>query len=315
MSVYTPVSVPQLNKLLKDYPLGKLINFAGIENGIENSNYRIETSGGHFILTLFEELAKVDLQQIFALLEHLHDCGLPVPQPQTDHQGRILHTINGKATAFFNHLPGSSILTPTPTQCHEIGAQLARLHVYARQHNFKCRNHKDLNGCKSLFLKLKPYLKQSDINKISAELLFQQQHANVKLPKGVIHADLFRDNILFDNERISGILDFYNSCHDYLLLDIAIALNDWCIDNTTINCQKLEYFLRGYQSVRKLEALEKKWLPVFLRRASLRFWLSRLEHQLFPKTGAITQQKNPSRFKNILDQHCKTPVITATPAD
>jgi len=308
VSVYTLVHTTQLDQFLIDYPLGKLISFDGIENGIENTNYRVKTSCGHFILTLFEELTAAELKPIFALLDYLHGCGLPVHQPQTDNKGNTLRSFNGKTTALFNHLPGLSIETPSLSQCYEVGLQLARLHVYGRQHNFQRNNNKDLKGCRSLFLKLKPHLKQSDINKINAELTFQQQYANVKLPTGVIHADLFRDNILFDNEKISGILDFYNSCHDYLLLDIAITVNDWCIDNATVNCQKTECFLLGYQSVRNIDPLEKKLLPVFLRRASLRFWLSRLSHQIFPKTGDITQQKDPSQFEYLLDQYCRKQV-------
>ncbi len=315
MSVYTSICSTQLEKLLKDYPLGKLISFDGIENGIENTNYRIKTSRGYFILTLFEELTVAELKPVFALLDYLHSCGLSVPRPQSNNRSNTLHTFNGKTTAFFNHLSGLSIEIPSLSQCYEVGLQLARLHVYGCQYNFQRCNNKDLKGCRSLFLKLKPYLKQSDINKISAELAFQQQYANVKLPKGVIHADLFRDNILFANEKISGILDFYNSCHDYLLLDIAITINDWCIDNATVNCQKTECFLLGYQSVRNIEPLEKKLLPIFLRRASLRFWLSRLGHQIFPKTGDITQQKDPSLFECLLDQHRSKLVISELTAD
>ena len=304
MSVYTRVSKTQLQLFLNRYELGKLIYFQGIENGIENTNYQVKTTHGDFILTIFEERKKAHLRDIFVLLDHLQQSNLPIPQAQNDRQSHQLNCLNNKPAAFFNRLHGVSVETPTPTQCREIGQQLASLHIYSQQLSYQHDNPKDLNGCQTLFKKLTPYLNQQDIKQINAELAFQKQYTRVNLPKGIIHADLFRDNVLFNNGKMSGMLDFYNSCYDYLLQDVAITINDWCKEDTFINQINTANLLVGYQSIRPLVSLEKQLLPAFLRRTSLFFWLSHLNHQIFPKAGDITQQKDPTEFRGIFKQHC-----------
>lgn len=304
MSVYTSVTAAQLTPFLKRYVVGELIDYSGIENGIENSNYRLHTTQGHFILTLYEELDERQIQAVFSLLQQLSAQGLAVPSPQQDRQACLLNHLNGKPAAIFKQLPGQSVLNPTSEHCHRIGQQLAGLHLCSGQSDYNHENPKNLAGCRKLFESCKGHLTTSEIKRISAELAYQQSFDDVELPFGVIHADLFRDNVLWHRGKISGILDFYSSCNDYLLFDIAVTINDWCRDEAFISKEKMCSLLDGYQSVKLLTPLEHKLLPVFLRRAALRFWLSRLSHRLEAKSGALTLDKDPAEFRNILEQHC-----------
>lgn len=306
MSVYTSVNTAQLTPFLNHYRLGELISYDGIENGIENTNYRLHTSQGHFILTIFEDLASPQIQSIFRLLQQLHRQGLAVPYPQQDRQEQQLNTLNGKPAAIFSQLPGQSILNPDHDHCYQIGQQLALLHIYGLHSDYRRENHKNLSGCRNVFESYKAQLTPNEIKQISSELTYQQTFESPKLPFGVIHADLFRDNVLWEDNKISGILDFYSSCNDYLLFDIAVTINDWCRNEAIISQSKTKSLIEGYQSTRPLEALERRLLPVFLRRAALRFWLSRLKHRLQAKSGALTLDKDPAEFRNILEQHCES---------
>lgn len=307
MSVYTSVAPLQLTSFLKRYDLGELIDYNGIETGIENSNYRLHTTQGYFILTLFEELADPHIQAIFSLLQHLRRQNLVVPSPQQDRQGRHHNKLHAKTAALFTLLPGQSVLNPTRRHCRQIGQHLAKLHLCSMQSGYKRENHRNLSGCRKLFDACKPHLGHYETKKISAELTFQHTFESATLPFGVIHADLFRDNVLWNDDKISGILDFYSSCNDFLLFDIAIAINDWCRDNEFVNQDKSNSLLEGYQTIRPLIPLELKLLPVFLRRAALRFWLSRLNHRTLAKSGLLTQDKDPDEFRTILEQHSELP--------
>lgn len=304
MSVYTPVDAAQLQPFLRHYQLGELIAFSGIENGIENTNYRIHTDLGHFILTLFEAADDAQITPIFTLLEHLHAHDLPVPRPQQDRFGRHLNRLAHKSAGLFNQLPGKSLLQPESKHCFEIGRYLARLHLATGHVTLRRRTPNNLQGLRRLYNACKPYLNRRESNSVSTELAFQQHYDTVALPQGLIHGDLFRDNALFVDDRVSAILDFYGCCNDVLLLDIAIAINDWCRHNGSFCRHKVASVLTGYQSIRPLQAAEKKLLPVFLRRAALRFWLSRLQHQADARSASLTQVKDPEEYRRILKHHC-----------
>ncbi|WP_031433913.1 homoserine kinase [Methylomarinum vadi] len=303
MSVYTLIDAAQLRAFLQYYRLGELIAFSGIENGIENTNYRIQTNRGHYVLTLFEELEDAQIRPIFNLLEALGRQALPVPAPLSDSQGRKLIKLGPKSAALFNRLPGASIFNPTRQHCYRIGRLLAQLHIASRHSGFHRRNPRDLKACRTLFYACKEHLSRQERDKISAELAYQQCYDDAEIPRGVIHADLFRDNVLFVGNKISAVLDFYGSCNDFLLYDIAIVINDWCREQASVCADRTASLLSGYQSLRPLEPLESQLLPVFLRRAALRFWLSRLAHRIEGRSGSITQQKDPGEFRRILEQH------------
>lgn len=303
MSVYTAVSSQQLQGFLDLYSLGSLIEYSGIQAGIENTNYRVTSSKGDFILTVFESLSIQELADYLHLLNHLSQSNFPAPTPQLSKLSSFVNVLEGKPAAFFNCLPGCSIESPSESDCSKMGRSLAKLHGISQSSGFDKKNIKDLIACENTFNKIKHYLPNSDIELLSAELTFQLNYPMPSLPQGVIHADLFKDNVLFDQGSVSAVLDFYNACYDYYLFDIAVACNDWCVEKNTVNQQKIQAFLQGYQEIRPLTQNEAAHFIVFLRRAALRFWLSRLEHQLSPKQGELTLTKDPLIFRTILEQH------------
>jgi len=213
-----------------------------------------------------------------------------------------------KPATLFSCLPGQSIDAPSTSQCNEIGSYLAKLHQLSSSTEFYKKNAKNLSGCQQIFNQLKSLLTETDIHLLQAELNYQSNYILPDLPKGVIHADLFKDNVLFNQGHISGILDFYNACNDYFLFDIAVTGNDWCVVNGVLDHQKLSAFILGYQTIRQLTENEKKHITAFFRLAALRFWLSRVEHQLNPKTGELTLEKDPLVFKQLLIDYTSEPI-------
>ncbi len=302
MSVYTQITSQDVEALLADYNIGQLQHFSGIENGIENSNYTLDTTSGRFILTLYESLCANEAAKVIQLMQQLQQHDYPAPIVQQDKQGRFVKTIQQKPAALFLRYPGLSTESPTPEQCEQLGSKLARLHCLAPKISFNKQNPKNLAGCQSLFTQIKPYLARHISAEILAEFDYQQQQQDKSLPSGLIHADLFRDNVLFDQGNISAILDFYTACNDCFILDLAIACNDWCYCKAWQN-RNASALLEGYQSVRCLSADEKSRFAVYLRFAALRFWLSRLHHQLFPVAGQITLHKDPEVFHQLLRAH------------
>ncbi len=303
MSVFTRITRPQLDQFFSAYSLGDVVGFEGIADGIDNTNYSVSTTQGNFVLTLFESLTVDDLPHFLKLLAHLGKNNLSCPCPQSDRQDNPLVQFNGKPAAVFKRLSGAATLSPSVLHCQEIGLQLASLHRCTQDYVFPIKNSNDLSWCKTVLNKIGAHLSATDRELINDELAFQAKNSRVDLPIGVIHADLFRDNVLFVDDRLTGLLDFYSACTDTLLLDVAITANDWCCDNGAINHEKLAALLSAYESLRPLEPLEKQHWPVMLRAAALRFWLSRLEHQCFPRSGEITQKKDPLVFRRLLLQH------------
>lgn len=304
MSVYTRVEPDELDDFLQNYRLGQLLSYTGIEAGIENSNYLLVTSQGEFVLTLFEWITQRQLDYFLRLLQHLQAADFPCPQPQPDNAGLMINGLAEKPAAIFNRIAGTSVINATASHCQQVGVQLAKLHGCGENFPPRRTSDMDLRYCHQLAKKIKPRLKNDDYQKIAAELEFQTAYSQVRLPQGLIHGDLFKDNVLFDNGQLSGVLDFYNACHDNFLSDLAITANDWCHEaNGQLNREKLESLLESYQQIRLLTEVELKLLPVIFRLSALRFWLSRLEHQLFPRAGDLTQEKDPLLYRYILEQH------------
>jgi homoserine kinase type II len=303
VSVFTRITRPQLDQFFNAYTLGEVVGFEGITDGIDNTNYFVTTMQGSYVLTLFESLTADELPHFLNLLSHLGKNNLPCPSPQNDRQGKPLRQLNGKPAAVFRCLSGTAIASPSLLHCQEIGLQLASLHRCTQDYVFPIKSGNGLSWCKTVFGKINAHLSATDRELVNDELAFQAKNSPVNLPRGVIHADLFRDNVLFVDDRLSGLLDFYSACTDTLLLDIAITANDWCCDNGTVNVEKFTALLAAYESLRPLEPQEKQHWPVTLRAAALRFWLSRLEYQCYPRPGEITQQKDPLVFRRILLQH------------
>lgn len=303
MSVFTHITRPQIDQFFSAYTLGEVISFEGIKDGIDNTNYFVTTRQGSFVLTIFESLTVHELPHYVKLLSHLGKNSLLCPSPQSDRQAKLLRQLNGKPAAVFKRLSGVAIESPSILHCQEIGLQLASLHRCTQDYLFPIKNRNDLSWCETIQNKIGAHLSAVDRELINDELVFQAENRLINLPLGVIHADLFRDNVLFVDDRLSGLLDFYSACTDSLLLDIAITANDWCCDNGIVNNEKLRALLAAYQSLRPLASMEKQHWQTQLRAAALRFWLSRLEHQYYPRPGQITQQKDPLIFRRILLQH------------
>ncbi len=315
MSVYTCIEQPQLEHFLSHYAIGQLINYSGILAGIENTNYLLHTSEGRYVLTIFESLSVKQLPFYLDLLNFLHQQRYPAPRPILNDRKQFLTTLNNKPAAIFQHLPGHSIGWASENQCQQIGIYLAKLHLLANDSGFKKNNNKGLAACQSTFNRLENHLSIHDRASLKKELSIQQHFQqsilpDLDLPRGVIHADLFKDNVLFDQNSISGILDFYNACTDYLLLDIAITVNDWCQFNKGIDPSRLNALLTGYQSIRPLSDTELAHLPMFLRFAAMRFCLSRLDHYYNPKPGDLTLQKDPGVFAQILKDYQAKEVVS-----
>jgi homoserine kinase type II len=302
VSVYTRITRSQLDFFFDRYTLGAVIRFEGISDGIDNTNYFVDTTQGSFVLTLFETLNIDEVAHFIKLLTYLTNYHIPCPCPQLDKQAKTLRLLNNKPAAVFKRLAGVTIDCPSLFQCSQIGFQLAELHDCTQNYDFPITNNV-LNECKTLFNRIDTKLTEIDRALINDELHFQTQHYPDNLPIGVIHADLFRDNVLFCGNNFSGILDFYSAYRGALLLDIAITANDWCCDNGIISHEKVTALLSAYEALRPLQAEEKQNWQILLRIAALRFWLSRLEHQLYPRTSEIIQQKDPLFFRQLLVQH------------
>ena len=303
MSVYTTVELQQLEAFLLAYDLGALIGYQGISDGVENTNYFVTTTGGRYVLTLFESIGFDDLPYYLDLMAFLAEHGVPSAHPLPDRQGAYLHILKSKPAALVQRLPGASVTDPNLQQCRAIGEALGHLHVkgltFAGQRDHTRGPHWRSQTAEQLL----PFLNAEDAALLQAEVKFQAQFTRSGLPWGVIHADLFRDNALFSGDRLTGIIDFYYACNSVLLYDLAVTVNDWCFLDNMLDAENTLAILSAYHANRPLQANEHTNWPAMLRVAALRFWLSRLQDQFFPRSGALTQIKDPNEFKRILRAH------------
>ncbi|GAB4258670.1 MAG: homoserine kinase [Methylomicrobium sp.] len=302
MSVYTLVTLSQLRAFFDDYDLGRIDTFEGIADGIANSNYAVRTTQGDFILTLFESQSVEELSHYVMLLNHLAQSAALYPNPRADRQGHFLRSLNGKPALVCERLSGRAIDCPTREQCRQIGASLAGLHLETRDVDFPIAGTHAPSALATLFDRIKTDLSVEDTRLIEDELQFQAR-IDEPLPGGVIHGDLFRDNALFDNGRLSGIVDFYSACHDSWLRDIAVCANDWCHEDTLFDRHRFDALLDGYERIRPLSEPERRQCRNLLRGSALRFWLSRLVHRHSRRTASLTQPKDPFVFRHLLLQH------------
>ena len=304
MSVYTTVEHGELEEFLSHYSLGELLDYEGISAGIENTNYFVTTSQGRYVLTLFEALSAEELPYFLDLMAHLAEHEVPSAHPMPDDKGKYLRILNGKPAALVMRLQGHNIETTNPTQCAELGKALGHLHVVGQSFSGFRQNLRGPHWWQVTAREVMPKLSQDEATLLREELAFQRQHRHDTLPQGVIHADLFRDNALFVNNHLTGIIDFYYACNDVLLYDVAVTVNDWCtdLDNGELDPGRLSAFLEAYQTERPFNDAEHLAWPVMLRAGALRFWLSRLKDMHFPREGEITHIKDPTEFQRILER-------------
>lgn len=319
MAVFTPVSEEEASAFIAPLALGEVISLRGIPSGIENTNYFLTTRAGEFVLTLFERLGDTQLSFSLHLMQHLARKGIPVPEPRADDDGRIVFELNGKPACLVTKLDGRHCLDPERQHCEQVGEMLARMHQAG--HNFSMEQIPS-RGYDWWFWatdQIAPLLDDERRDVLLDELQFQRALASDRyyrgLPRGPVHGDLFRDNVLFaraaetghatGGEKLTGFFDFYFAGTDVVIFDVAVCLNDWCIDRPSgaLLPALSRAFVEAYERVRPLTALEQCYLPAVLRAAALRFWLSRLMDLHFPRNSALLHAHDPEHFFRVLCHH------------
>ena len=320
MAVYTEVSHDAAATLIDRLGIGALASLRPIASGIENTNYFVDTDrGGRYVLTLFERLTFEQLPFYLELMRHLASRGVPVPDPKADADGRILHTLHGKPAAVVDRLRGGHRLAPDAPHCAQMGAALARMHLGGADFPLHQPNLRGLPWWNETVPVVLPFLDASQRELIKTELAFQQQlaasAAYAGLPRGPIHADLFRDNVMFDadprtgEDVLTGLFDFYFAGVDALAFDIAVCLNDWCIDldSGLLIEERAAAFVDAYAEVRPLSTGERRLLPALMRGAALRFWISRLWDLYLPREASLLKPHDPTHFERVLRQRAQSP--------
>jgi homoserine kinase type II len=321
MAVYTEVSFDEASTFLQSLGLGTLQHMEGCSGGIENTNYFVTTDQAPMVLTLFERLTAEQLPFYLRLMKHLAVHGIPVPDPAANRDGDVLHSLNGKPAAVVNRLKGKSELRPTAAHCKALGDVLARLHLAGRDFNMQQPNLRGLSWWNETVPIVLPFLDAAQAALIRSELAYQNHVATLSsygaLPCGPIHADLFRDNAMFAQDlpagqapQLTGIFDFYFAGVDAWLFDLAVCLNDWCVDLPTgsADLERSRALLQAYEAVRPLTAQERELLPALARAGALRFWLSRLWDLHLPREAAMLQPHDPTHFERVLRQRIAEPL-------
>lgn len=318
MAVFTEVPFEQASALIERLDLGALVDLRGIAAGIENSNFfitceREPRERREFVLTVFERLDFAQLPFYLQLMKHLAQRGIPVPEPQCDAAGTMLFTLCGKPAAVLRKLAGEHVMAPDAHHCEQVGAMLARLHLAGRDFALQQPNLRGLDWWRNTVPQVLPFLDDDQRRLIEGELGFQiglaESKAHAALPRGPIHADLFRDNAMFDGDALSGLLDFFFAAVDVLLFDIAVCLNDWCVDPASgrLHEARAGALVQAYGAVRPLEAGERRLLAAMRRAGALRFWLSRLADLHLPRQARLLEAHDPRHFERVLRECIANP--------
>lgn len=306
MAVFTAVSDSDLEPWLQRFDVGRLVSLEGIVAGIENTNYRVTTEreGQHqrFVLTLFERLSAQQLPFYLELMRHLASAGIPCPNPVPDRDGRILGTVAGKPATLVTWLQGKELTNPSPQACARIGTVLARMHLATKDFPGNQPNLRGLAWWREVTPQLLPFLPNAQSALLKHELAYQIGQDSSLLPRSAVHADLFRNNVLFEGDEVGGVIDFYFAGVDTWLFDLAVTANDWCIDLTTgvWDQVRLNALLCAYQEVRPLEPAEREAWPAAQRAGALRFWISRLYDVHLPRPAQVIVPHDPAHFERIL---------------
>ncbi|MBB5214383.1 homoserine kinase [Parapusillimonas granuli] len=316
MAVFTPVSDDDARELLTRYSLGELVSLRGITAGIENTNYFLTTTQGEYVLTLFEVLTYEQLPFYIELMYHLAQKGIPVPRPQTLCSGSRLTTMHGKPCAIVSRLSGGYEPAPSALHCALAGRTLAQAHLAGRDFSLAQPNLRGLGWWQQTVPKVLPFLNDAQARLIQDVLREQTEFAAgatyQALPFGPAHCDLFRDNVLFDGTfempRMGGIIDFYFAGCDTWIFDVAVSVNDWCIERNTgvLEDDKLRAWLDAYAQVRPFTDAEREAWPMMLQAAALRFWVSRLYDFFLPRPAQTLKPHDPRHFERILRERRKT---------
>jgi homoserine kinase type II len=308
MAVYTDVSDEELDAFIGSYAIGALTSFKGIAEGVENSNYLVHTASGPYILTLYEKrVSPADLPYFLALMEHLAARGISCPLPVRDRAGRTLKELAGRPAALITFLEGLWVRRPGIEHCAGLGQALGRFHLAGQDFPMRRANSLSLPGWQALFASIgseADRIKPGLAGVMEKELRHLDGHWPQDLPQGVIHADLFPDNVFFLGDKVSGLIDFYFACNDMLAYDIVVCLNAWCFESDgSFNVTKARALLQAYEGVRPLTKSELDWLPTLARGAALRFLLTRTYDLLNTDANALVKTKDPNEYLRKLRFH------------
>jgi homoserine kinase type II len=308
MAVFTSVSEAELTAWLGDYSLGQLLELQPISSGIENTNYFVTTGNGRFVLTLFEKLTADELPFYLNLMAHLARHGIPCPSPVASRRNQFLGALNGKPACIATRLSGKSVTAPSEAQCAAIGAMLGQMHIAGQSFSQVMPNPRGAAWRTATAPQVRPFIDAEQAELLDGEVALHAQNKFSSLPQGVIHADLFRDNVLLEGDRVGGLIDFYFACSDALLYDVAITVNDWCMRHAEgkLDDARAQAFLRAYHAERPLTDAEREAWPAMLRLAALRFWISRLYDLHLPRDGELINAHDPSHFERVLRNHIAT---------
>ena len=311
MSVFTPITTIEARAFIAPYRVGDIIDFQNIAAGVENSNFFVTTTEGRYVLTIFEKIPRKDLDFYMGLMTHLHGNGVACAAPLVTTNKAVIRELKGKPAVLVSRLSGNDIAHPTPDDCHAVGAALANMHEAARSFDLQMPNWRGFSWWRSYAGELEKYLSSGESAQIATELAYQQNFDQLDLPRGVIHGDLFRDNILWDDHgthHAPQMIDFYFACNEKLLFDVAVTVNDWCLDYAAypgagLNEPNARALLAGYASVRAFIDAEIKAWPQMLRAAALRTWLGRLGYHHFPRDSELTHPKDHPFSERLLNFH------------
>ena len=314
MAVFTEVTLEAASDLFAQLNVGKLQQLRGIAGGIENTNYFATTDQGEYVLTLFERLSHEQLPFYLYLMRHLAERGIAVPKPQANAAGEILFTLCGKPAAVVDKLRGASQLQPQPTHCAKLGNLLARMHVAGQDFAMRQPNLRGLPWQNETAPQVYPHLRAEQLDLLQEELAYQNQiaasAAYAALPRGPVHADLFRDNVMFEGDTLTGCFDFYFAGVDTWIFDLGVCLNDWDINHADGSHEpaRAQALLDAYQAVRPFTAEERALLPDMTRAAALRFWVSRLWDFYLPREASMLTPHDPTHFERVLRQRKEHPL-------
>jgi len=314
MAVFTPVNIDDIAQWAKQYDIGEVRALKGISSGIENSNFFLSTERGEYVLTIFEKLSFEQLPFYLKLMRHLAERGVLAPLPIANRAGELLGTLHGKPASIVTRLEGACQMAPHPAHCAAVGAMLARMHLAGADFGLRQPNLRGLEWWKETTPIVLPYLPDAGQRLLRGEMQFQESFAAGDvyrlLPRGPIHADLFRNNVMFDGKRLTGFFDFYFAGVDTWLFDVAVTVNDWCIDDVSgaLDPARVRSLLAAYHAVRPFSADEDQaWRPM-LRAGALRFWLSRLYDFHLPRDAQMLTPHDPGHFERILRERINQPV-------
>ncbi|MFH4355978.1 MAG: homoserine kinase [Neisseriaceae bacterium] len=302
MAVYTVIEPHELQAFLSTYTVGELVTYHGIIQGITNTNYRVKTTSGQYILTIFEDMNSSELVFYLQLTTYLEKHGITCPTPVALKNGNLASQLKNKPAALIHYLEGIPSESPSMQQCNQVGAMLALMHEATLFFPLKQVNPRGPNWWNQQAKQLLVFLPPAEKRMLESELNWLNSRLEKDLPNGIIHADLFKDNVLFWKNKVNGFIDFYYACNGIFIYDLAITINDWArTPANTINLSLEKAIMAGYESNRPLLNQEIDYLPIAKRAAAIRFWISRLHDLYFPKKGTIMNTKDPREFYHLLN--------------